>query len=188
MVNKVHLKYWLNLIKEKWLHSCFYLFLILILFLFLVVYRHGEQIGKVMLNMYSNYCNELLLLFFNCMDMDRDKFKILIEKYAMFDNLRVEKLPIYFHDVYDEKANDFNAPSKADPSNKDEYDKSAFWTNEEITSRREEARANQQSYQTKKIFNHYYKTNAAEQIVLGISVILLLISFVSGIWIGQHGK
>lgn len=38
-------------------------------------------------------CYELLILFFNCLGIDNGKFKYLIEKYSIFNNLRTDFLP-----------------------------------------------------------------------------------------------
>ena len=38
-------------------------------------------------------CYELLILFINGIETDNNKFKKLIERYCMFNNLRVEMLP-----------------------------------------------------------------------------------------------
>ena len=76
---------------------------------------------------------ELILLFYNCLSSNgREKFKPLIEKYAIFNNLRVELLAtdsdktLYaskFKDDYD-----FSQDENGDMSN--EYKKGAFVFNE----------------------------------------------------------
>lgn len=50
-------------------------------------------------------CYELLTLFINCIEMDNNKFKHLIEKYCMFNNIRIDLLPQIFQDVYLDKIN-----------------------------------------------------------------------------------
>ena len=55
------------------------------------------------LNNYS--CYELLLIFINCIEMDNNKFKRLVEKYCMFNNIRIDLLPQPYQDIYLDKVN-----------------------------------------------------------------------------------
>lgn len=50
-------------------------------------------------------CYELLILFINGIDMDNNKFKKLIERYCLFNNLRAEMLPDTpnFYELYEPK-------------------------------------------------------------------------------------
>lgn len=50
-------------------------------------------------------CYELLIMFINGIDMDNNKFKKLIEKYCLFNNLRAEMLPntYNFYKLYEPK-------------------------------------------------------------------------------------
>jgi hypothetical protein len=52
-------------------------------------------------------CYELLIMFINGIDIDNNKFKKLIEKYCLFNNLRAEILPktTNFYDQYVSKIN-----------------------------------------------------------------------------------
>ena len=71
--------------------------------------------------------DEQLLLFFNCINMDNGKFKKLIEKYTLFDNIRYWELPNdrHYYNIYN---NFFNDPSfaAADEDKENIYAKEAF--------------------------------------------------------------
>lgn len=76
---------------------------------------------------------ELVLLFYNCLSSNgKEKFKPLIEKYAIFNNLRVELLATESEqELYASKFKDnyaFSQDEGRDMSN--EYKKGAFVFNE----------------------------------------------------------
>lgn len=76
---------------------------------------------------------ELVLLFYNCLSKNGNKqFKPLIEKYAIFNNLRVELLATrYEQDLYRSKFEDSYLSSQDENRNmSNEYKKGAFVFNE----------------------------------------------------------
>ena len=76
---------------------------------------------------------ELIMLFYNCLSSNgREKFKPLIEKYAIFNNLRVELLATKKEqDLYKSKLKDSDSTSQdKDRDMSNEYKKGAFVFNE----------------------------------------------------------
>lgn len=76
-------------------------------------------------------CFELLVLFFNCLGMDENKFKHLVEEYHLFNNLREEYLPIIepYTTIYSEKLNSEDGKEREGfdvETEKKEYSISAF--------------------------------------------------------------
>lgn len=59
-------------------------------------------------------CYELLIMFINGIDMDNNKFKKLIERYCLFNNLRAEMLPHAenFYELYEPKINSENGKER----------------------------------------------------------------------------
>ena len=52
-------------------------------------------------------CFELLILFFNCLEMDENKFKHLVEEFHLFNNIREEYFPEIepYTTIYSDKVN-----------------------------------------------------------------------------------
>lgn len=76
-------------------------------------------------------CFELLILFFNCLEMDENKFKHLIEDYHLFHNIRKDYLPEVepYTTFYIDKINSANGKERDgfdEEAEKKEYRISAF--------------------------------------------------------------
>lgn len=76
-------------------------------------------------------CFELLILFFNCLEMDENKFKHLVEDYHLFNNIRTEYFPDIepYSTLYLDKVNSEDGKERNgfdEEAEKKEYSISAF--------------------------------------------------------------
>ena len=71
-------------------------------------------------------CYELILIFINCIEIDNNKFKHLVEKYCMFNNIRIELLPKQYQDVYLDKVNQGKERDGYEDNADSEYSITAF--------------------------------------------------------------
>lgn len=76
-------------------------------------------------------CFELLVLFFNCLGMDENKFKHLVEDYHLFNNIRTEYFPDIepYSTLYLDKVNSEDGKERNgfdEEAEKTEYSISAF--------------------------------------------------------------
>lgn len=67
----------------------------------LIDYQDKKEFAAILRAQFS--CYELLILFINCIEMDNNKFKHLIEKYCMFNNIRIDFLPQTYQEIYRDK-------------------------------------------------------------------------------------
>ena len=76
-------------------------------------------------------CFELLILFFNCLEMDENKFKHLVEEFHLFNNIREEYFPEIepYTTIYSDKVNCEDGSERDgfdEETEKKEYSISAF--------------------------------------------------------------
>lgn len=71
-------------------------------------------------------CYELLILFINCIEIDNNKFKNLIEKYCLFNNIRINLLPQPYQKIYFEKVQKREEKEGYEKDAETEYSITAF--------------------------------------------------------------
>lgn len=90
-----------------------------------------EREGYVSIFRAQLSCFELLVLFFNCLGMDENKFKHLVEDYHLFNNIRTEYFPDIepYSTLYLDKVNSEDGKERNgfdEEAEKKEYSISAF--------------------------------------------------------------
>lgn len=71
-------------------------------------------------------CYELFILLINCIEMDNNKFKKLIEKYCMFNNMRIDFLPESYKALYSTKVRECKEREGYETNAMVEYSVTAF--------------------------------------------------------------
>ena len=71
-------------------------------------------------------CYELFILLINCIEMDNNKFKKLIEQYCMFNNVRIDFLPDSYKAIYASKVRECKEREGYEANASIEYSVTAF--------------------------------------------------------------